>query len=893
MKPIPILQDADLKRSPPVDEEAGFGALRTPRGPLPLRNLTVAAQIDALIAQVTVTQTFVNVLDVALEATYIFPLPDRAAVTQFQMKVNGRIIEAVLEERAQARREYDQAMQQGHRAAIAEEERPGVFTMRVGNLMPGEVATIQLTLTGPLAVDSGEATFRFPLVVAPRYIPGQPLPGASVGGGTAEDTDAVPDASRITPPVLLPGFPNPVRLALDVEVRPGGLKLSDFQSSLHTVMSEQDERGMYRFALQPGERLNRDFILRFKIADEQIRSTLLLLPDHLLKPGLPAGSQQAGTFALTLVPPRTAPVGQKPRDVVFVLDRSGSMAGWKMVTARRALGRLIDTLTEQDRFTIYAFDDSVEEPPQANGSLIAATDRQRFRAIEFLAKVDARGGTELAQPLSRAVQQLSTGDAGRDRVLVLLTDGQVGNEDQILQNLGKRVAGLRIFTLGIDQAVNEAFLKRLATLGGGFSEVVESEDRLDAVMHKLQRRIEQPLLSGLHLEAVGFRLEPHTVVPGRLPDLSAGAPVVVLGRYQGVAEGAVTLTGQDNAGRQWSETVASRVSGNRGLCWAWARAQLRELEDRFVIGTGDATALEKQIVQTSLQYGVLCRFTAFVAVDRAETVNEGGQQHRIVQPVELPAGWEQPQQMMGGAKFAMPRAMSCAAPMPCASPPVQSPAPAEYAEEESVDAMCQEFDDVTDFGPEEAQARERKVAKSDGLLGKKAKSRGLLGKVADFFRGNSDDEGQKPDAAQPPQAAPPTEPAEQPKKKSMLAKRALLEYNPGGRVSKKTQLAMERFDSVDLSAYRLRAAEMVEALNRGGERAHALGVLSVQLTALVEDLESVGADATVLKPLRTLHAELRQLLQQKQPAAAEVDRLWTRTQEVLRLFAGEAVPAVK
>ncbi len=171
MKPIPILSDVDVQRGL-QDEEAGFGALRTPRGSLPLRNLAVHAQIDALLAQVTVTQTFVNVLDEALEATYIFPLPDRAAVTQFQMKVNGRVIEAVLEERAEARRDYDQAVQQGQRAAIAEEERPGVFTMRVGNLMPGEVATVRLTLTGPLALDAGEATFRFPLVVAPRVYPG-------------------------------------------------------------------------------------------------------------------------------------------------------------------------------------------------------------------------------------------------------------------------------------------------------------------------------------------------------------------------------------------------------------------------------------------------------------------------------------------------------------------------------------------------------------------------------------------------------------------------------------------------------------------------------------------------------------------------------------------------
>src|SRR5262249_33264834 len=151
--------------------------------------------------------------------TYIFPLPDRAAVTRFRMEVAGRVIEGVLQERAQARKEYEQAIQAGHRAAITEEDRPNVFTLRVGNLMPGEQATVRLTLVGPLPTSDGEATFRFPLVVAPRYIPGKPLPGPSVGDGTAPDTDAVPDASRITPPVLLLGYPNPVCLSLAVEVR--------------------------------------------------------------------------------------------------------------------------------------------------------------------------------------------------------------------------------------------------------------------------------------------------------------------------------------------------------------------------------------------------------------------------------------------------------------------------------------------------------------------------------------------------------------------------------------------------------------------------------------------------------------------------------------------------
>lgn len=185
--------------------------------------MDVRARIEGLLAHVAVEQTFVNALDQPLEATYIFPLPDRMAVHRFRMRVGGREIEGVLRERAAARREYQEAVHEGHRAAIAEEDRPGVFSMRVGNILSGEEATVRLELVGLLPQEQGEATFRFPLVVAPRYVPGVPLPGPSVGDGTAADTDAAPDASRITPPVLLPGHPNPVRLSLAVDFLPSDI----------------------------------------------------------------------------------------------------------------------------------------------------------------------------------------------------------------------------------------------------------------------------------------------------------------------------------------------------------------------------------------------------------------------------------------------------------------------------------------------------------------------------------------------------------------------------------------------------------------------------------------------------------------------------------------------
>ena len=348
-----------------------------------------------------------------------------------------------------------------------------------------------MTLVGPVAVADGEATFRFPLVVAPHYVPGIPLDGPPVGTGWGIDTDQVPDASRVTPPVLLPGFPNPLRLSLEVEIDPAGLGPQEgdwcerIRASLHSVVVDQGPPWTVR--LQPDERLDRDFILRFPVAGEALQTVLLCSPREADRPG---------TFALTLVPPAIderaarAPCTHGRRDVAIVLDRSGSMQGWKMVAARRAVGRMIDTLLDHDRFTVLAFDNSIEYPPHAEKQLVAATDQNRWRALEWLGKIEARGGTEMGPAVEEAVRQVRS-QKGRPAVVVLITDGQVAGEDGILRAI-KKAAGAqmpRIHTLGIDQAVNEGFLRRLADLGGGTCDLVESEDRLDEAMDHIHRGI--------------------------------------------------------------------------------------------------------------------------------------------------------------------------------------------------------------------------------------------------------------------------------------------------------------------------------------------------------------------------------------------------------------------
>jgi Ca-activated chloride channel family protein len=338
--------------------------------------------------------------------------------------------------------------------------------------------------------------------------------------------------------------------------------------------------------------------------------------------------------------------------------------------------------------------------------LVTATNRNRFQAVEFLAKIDARNGTEMAQPLTQGVNELNAlaGDrktsAERDRILVLVTDGQVGNEDQILRDLGKQLKNVRVFTLGIDRAVNAAFLKRLSDLGGGATRLVESEDRLDEVMDDVHRHIGTAVLTNLRLEPAGLAFVPGSIVPSRLPDLFAGSPLTIMGRYTGSPQGAIALQARDAAGKMWQAEVKASRATSAAPATVWARGRLREMEDRYVVANDPALA--KEIVATSLRFGVLCRFTAFVAVDRASVANPGGQVHGIVQPVEEPEGWE-----MGG------RMLACAAAMPMYFSPVDA---------EMCDAAATTDYDEVEVGSFTGQMRKRKVPRANYRLPPQVKS---------------------------------------------------------------------------------------------------------------------------------------------------------------------------
>lgn len=701
---IPVLSDFDETTS----SEGGFGALETSQGRLPLIAVDVRALVSGLSAQTTVSQTFRNSTDAFLEATYIFPLPDRASVTSFELFVAGRRVTGLLKERGEARADYDQAIRKGHRAAIAEEERPGVFSIRVGNLPPHETVQVRLALVGPLPVCDGEATFRFPLVVAPRYTPGIPLDGESVGLGTTPDTDHVPDASRVTPPLLLPGFPNPVRLTLEVQLdlhvsaesSSGSIAahwLAGLRSSLHaTVMEAQN---LLTVRLQPGERLNRDFILRFPVSGEELRTSLRFQK---------ISETASHVFALTIVPPRMpAAAKPTPRDVVFVLDRSGSMEGWKMVAARRAIARMVDSLLDHDRFTVLAFDNSVDWPPEGK-CLMTATNRLRWRTLEWLGKVDARGGTEMEPALTAAMGLWDADSSGRDRAIVFVTDGQVTGEDRLLKTIKKYGQALpRMYCVGVDQAVNAAFLKRLSDLGNGHCELVESEDRLDHALANINRLIGQPVLT--HLRLIAPEGGVTDLAPATLPDVYVDRPVTIYGRVNSHRQALRLLVsahhpdGSDwlleligDVARRTSLSDQTSIDSANTLLAEWGRARVRDLEDRYVCTHGsEKSVLAQQIVAASLESHTLSRFTAYVAVDDSEIVNAGGLLNDVLQPVELPQGSKAA--MAGGAALRIVPMLGKRMSRGFAASPLQYDSSDEdlFDEEEfqsgSVDSMIFEF----------------------------------------------------------------------------------------------------------------------------------------------------------------------------------------------------------
>src|SRR5688572_587641 len=408
---------------------------------LPLVKASTTVRVADRVAEVSMSQTFVNSHADPIEAVYVFPLPGGCSVSSFEMTVRGRSIRAVPAEREQAKHGYQEALDQGHTAAILEQERDDIFTVSVGNLPAGEEAAVTLVYAErmPLFHD-GWTELRVPLVVAPRYIPGAPLDGASVGDGTEPDTDQVRDASRITPPRLVPGFDPETSLRLKVEVYAA---VSGLVCSQHAVQQSFAGDRVEIELSRTDELLDRDFVLRWRPVVEGITPSLVYATGD--------DGEFYGLLTMMAVPPKDARA--ESRAVVFVLDRSGSMQGEKIVSAARACDLLLKTLGPADRFGMVAFDNGMEwfEVDGGQPQLVTADEDGLGRASRWLRNVRASGGTEAAPALAAAFNLLSQrrGEPGETLAIVFITDGAVGNEDAIVGQVQRTDPAIRLFAVGV------------------------------------------------------------------------------------------------------------------------------------------------------------------------------------------------------------------------------------------------------------------------------------------------------------------------------------------------------------------------------------------------------------------------------------------------------------
>lgn len=623
--------------------------LRTAAGhSIPLLAVELRGEVIGGHAHLVSTQRYRSIEAQPVEAIYVFPLPSDAAVTGFVMEVGGRRLEAEVKEREAAFRAYDDAITSGHGAALIERERPNVFTANVGNLLPGEDVSIEVRFVMKVACDEGALRLFVPTLVAPRYVPGQQI-GDRTGHGTAEPTHRVPDADRISPPVGDANYTLSVALRLHFDAR------ATIGSPSHDLSAVHRD-GAWDVALS-GAPLDRDLVV---LIEPAAREALERVVAHREGTG-------PGYVALTWVPD-LATAGSSARNTFsFVLDRSGSMGGLSIEEARRALRLCLRQLREGDAFEVIAFDDHLESfRPEP----VPYTERTLAEADRWIAGIDARGGTELLAPLLRVARNGS--------VVVLLTDGQVGNEDEILREvLAARAAGTRIYSFGIGTNVSDVLLGRLAQETGGAMELIHPGERIDEKVVATFAKAHAARVSAPVIEVRGIELD--ELAPSRIPDLVDGEPWTVLGRYAAGGRAEVVLRGT-LGGRPFVHTLIADLPDRAEaplVPTLWARERIRDLEQHEVTGRR-AASMKDRIVALAIEHHLASRHTSFVVIEKRtgdRRATDGAVTRAI--PVHAPHGWA----LFEGAKkkqAAPPGALRSMAGMSAMKPgamPKAAPAP--------------------------------------------------------------------------------------------------------------------------------------------------------------------------------------------------------------------------
>lgn len=584
---------------------------------------SVDVQINGLVASVTYKQSFKNDSDDWREAVYVFPLAENSAVNHMEMRIGDRLIRAEIKEKAEARKMYEQAKSQGKKAALTEQQRPNLFTQNVANIAPGEEIEITLGFIQQVGYDSGTFSFHLPTTLTPRYMPGISLADSvadidlektltSSTFGWARATDQVPDAHLISPFMVAPvdeKLVNPIEIKIDLQA---GLDLAEVSSRNHDI-GRQIIDNHHHIWLRDGNAkkvsMDRDFWLEWRpvasaqpeaaVFKEQIDgqdyALLMLLPPQIASPNAPVLA----------------------REVIFVIDTSGSMGGTSIEQAKASLLLALDRIGSNDRFNLIEFNSSHRAlfPAAVQGNRT-----QLNRARRFVQSLDAGGGTNMLPALAEALKTPS--ESGYLKQVLFITDGAVGNEDQLFQLIHSQLNEARLFTVGIGSAPNSHFMRRAAEFGRGSFEYIGNQSDITERMSNLFRKLESPVLSDLKIQWPGATPTDLEPFPARTPDLYSGEPLIlsVKGRE---LNGQLKISGT-TAAAPWSRTLSFNHSGspethnqqqNTGIATLWARKKIAALMDEKIRGRAE-TDVRAEVLKVALPHKLISAYTSLVAVEQ-------------------------------------------------------------------------------------------------------------------------------------------------------------------------------------------------------------------------------------------------------------------------------------
>jgi len=578
-----------------------------------------------------VTQVFRNPTQNWVEATYVYPLPDGSAVDTLKMVAGGRIIVGDIKERQQARVIYEQARQNGQKAALTEQARPNIFTNSIANIGPGETVLVQIEYQEPVHQSGNEFSLRVPLVVGPRYNPAPLVQSADLradgSGWGSTFSDPVPDRDRISPPVLDPAQNAPVNpTSITVHLQ-SGFPLGDVKSLYHQVRIESPDDSTRVIRLAGSEvPADRDFELTWRPAAEKAPS-VGLFREHV-------GSAD---YLLAFVTPPTVEQAEKkplPREVIFVIDNSGSMGGASITQAKASLIYALGRLQPNDRFNVIRFDHTMDVLFPAS---VPADAAHISRATSFVSALQAAGGTEMVPAMHAALTDNNASDSSNYlRQVVFLTDGDIGNEQQLFETITAMRGRSRVFMVGIGSAPNTYLMTRAAELGRGTFTHIGSVDEVEDRMRELFSKLENPAVTGLSAK---FSNASADITPAAIPDLYRGEPLVLVAKLNKLA-GSLEIRGRIGD-RPWTVTlpVAKAVEG-KGISKLWARRKISDAEIARTTRQLSPEEADKTILALALEHQLVSRLTSLVAVDKTPSRPEGEPLKLSELPLNLPAGWD-------------------------------------------------------------------------------------------------------------------------------------------------------------------------------------------------------------------------------------------------------------